>query len=393
MPKSHTITPRRCNRRGKVCWRVKTPKDLLQSEKIQCRWFDSKEAAYDHAERLQKMRGTIAEALLRLPLADQEAVLRAIVRVGSNVGHLHTALDVCEARRAAAATEIDVATAVAEFVDGKESDGVSSGQISNYRATLTQFAQFFTGTPAEIKPADLNRFLRELDVAPVTRNNKRTELLTFLRFCRDHGYRGDVPAIAIAMQPEREIEIFTPAEMEKLLKAARRYAVSFRESKRQAELQRAATLFLAVGGFAGLRAREVLSLHWEQVDLSAGVIHVMRSRTKRTRNTFPRTAPILPCLQSWLELTPKSLRAGPLVCSNIERFTREAVAPAAKVKWKPNALRHSFATYRTALTNEAQAATEIGDLVSTMKRNYKTSVGPDAAKAWFAIMAVPPAVG
>lgn len=392
MPKSHSIVPRRAKRRGQIFWRVKTPKDLLQSEGTQCRWFTSKDDAYAHAERLQQMRGTIAEALLRLPLADQEAVMRAIVRVGNNVQCLHDALDASAARNASIKPVASITEAADLFVAGKQADGVSAGQVRNYKATLEQFGEFFKGTHADIGTAALNEFLRRLDVDPVTRNNKRTELLTWLRFCRDHGYRSDVPAIAIAMEPEKEIEIFTPAEMGKLLKAARGYVVKLhREKKRKAELQRGAFLFMAIGGFAGLRAREVKSLHWEQVDLKAGVIHVMRSRTKRTRNTFPRTAPILPVLQSWIDLVPKALRTGPVVFGNAERFVRTAVAEAAGVTWKHNALRHSFATYRAALTNEAQTATEIGDLVSTMKRNYKTSIGPDVARKWFALTPAPPA--
>lgn len=392
MPKSHSIVPRRAKRRGQIFWRVKTPKDLLQSEGTQCRWFTSKDDAYAHADRLQRMRGTIAEALLRLSIEDQEAVMRAIVRVGGNASQLHAALDVSDAHRAASASAVTIATAVEQFLAGKEADGVGDSQIRNYKATLEAFAARFSGPALGVKTADLNKFLRELDVQPVTRNNKRTELLTWLRFCRDHGYRSDVPAIAVAMEPQKEIEIFTPAEFSKLLNMARAYEVGFREKKREEELRRSAILFMAVGGFAGLRAREVLTLHWEQVDMKAGVIHVMRSRTKRTRNTFPRTAPILPALQSWIDLVPENLRTGPIVCSNIERFTREAVAFKAKVEWKHNALRHSFATYRAALTNEAQAATEIGDLVSTMKRNYKTSIGPDVARKWFAITPDSPVV-
>jgi integrase len=390
MPKSHSIIPRRAKRRGRIFWRVKTPKDLLQSEKSQCRWFVSKDEAYKHAERLEQMRGTIAGALLRLPIEDQEAVLRAIVRVGGDAGRLHAALDGLDAKAASADAAAGISEAVELFISGKEADGVSAGQVRNYKATLGQFETFFKGGHAEVCAAVLNEFLRQLDVDPVTRNNKRTELLTWLRFCRDHGFRSDVPAMAIAMEPEKEIELFTPDELRSLLKTARSYVVEFRERKRQSELQRAAVLFIAVGAFAGLRAREVKALHWEQVDFKSGVIHVMRSRTKRTRNTFPRTAPILPALKSWLELVPQELRTGPLLPSNAERFVRGAVAPKSGVAWKHNALRHSFATYRAALTNEAQTATEIGDLVSTMKRNYKTSVGPDVAKEWFEVTAAPP---
>ena len=56
-------------------------------------------------------------------------------------------------------------------------------------------------------------------------------------------------------------------------------------------------------------------------------------------------------------------------------------------KWKHNALRHSFISYRVAtVKNVAEVALEAGNSPQMIFKHYRELVRPDAAKAWFAIV-------
>ncbi len=56
------------------------------------------------------------------------------------------------------------------------------------------------------------------------------------------------------------------------------------------------------------------------------------------------------------------------------------------MKWKKNALRHSFISYRVAETQDVpQVALEAGNSPQIIFQHYRELVRPKEAKAWFAI--------
>jgi hypothetical protein len=56
------------------------------------------------------------------------------------------------------------------------------------------------------------------------------------------------------------------------------------------------------------------------------------------------------------------------------------------VKWKPNALRHSFISYQVAeIKNVAQVALEAGNSPDIIFQHYRELVTEETAKAWFGI--------
>lgn len=64
----------------------------------------------------------------------------------------------------------------------------------------------------------------------------------------------------------------------------------------------------------------------------------------------------------------------------------ERAASAAGVRWKKNALRHSYISHRLAITrNKGQLAEECGNSEQVIQTNYKALVTPSAAARWFAI--------
>ena len=64
--------------------------------------------------------------------------------------------------------------------------------------------------------------------------------------------------------------------------------------------------------------------------------------------------------------------------------------PNAKLKpdveWRPNALRHSFCSYRLAqIKNTAEVALEAGNSPQMIFQHYRELVTPDDAVKWFSI--------
>jgi integrase len=140
---------------------------------------------------------------------------------------------------------------------------------------------------------------------------------------------------------------------------------------------------VAIGGFAGLRSKELERLDWAEVQLARGFVELKRSKTKTGQR---RLVPILPNLARWL--TPYAQESGRVwMYSNSQlSHAKGQLAQKAGVKWKHNALRHSFASYRLAQTQNAnQVALETGHSVKVLFTNYRELVTPDDAKRWFEI--------
>src|SRR5262249_42900057 len=140
---------------------------------------------------------------------------------------------------------------------------------------------------------------------------------------------------------------------------------------------------LAIGGFAGLRSKEVERVDWSEVQLARGFIELKRSVTKTAQR---RLVPIAPNLTQWLK--PYAQESGHVWMYSSGHLTKAKgqTAADAGIIWRHNALRHSFASYRLAqLQNASQVSLETGHSVKVLFTNYRELVTPEEAKAWFAI--------
>jgi hypothetical protein len=102
--------------------------------------------------------------------------------------------------------------------------------------------------------------------------------------------------------------------------------------------------------------------------------------------------PILPNLAAWL--AGYAGQKGRVYKGNRHDLldARAATVKAAGVPWKPNALRHSFVSYRlAAIQNAAQVALEAGNSPAVIFKHYRELVKPEAAKTYFAIAPDAPA--
>jgi integrase len=264
-----------------------------------------------------------------------------------------------------------IAEAVEELIRSKQARKVSSRYLQDLRSRLTRFATSFQTQVGNVTTPQIQMWLEALSLSPQSLKNYRTVLHLFFQFCATRGYvhRGFNPVAeteAIRVKAS-DIEIFTPEELRKLLAVADR---DFR-------------ICLALQGLAGLRSNEVERIQWSDIDLQGRMIVVNRGVAKTASR---RTIPIGDALAKWLSLAsdPES----PVWPGTHDQFYRaqETAATQAKVKWKHNGLRHSYASYRFALVPDAgRVASELGHSAAILHRHYRELAKRNVAEAWFAV--------
>jgi integrase len=168
---------------------------------------------------------------------------------------------------------------------------------------------------------------------------------------------------------QREVEIYTPGEISRLLNVA------------DADFMP----YIALLAFGGVR-REKLhkGLSWDAINFDRGTITVPASIAKTARK---RKIVMHENLLEWL--APFRVKSGPIF--DIDPRKRIAkIVKAAKVKWKRNALRHSFGSYRMEQTkNEGQVALEMGNSPKVVKDHYFEIVDERAARDYWSIKPLP----
>lgn len=98
--------------------------------------------------------------------------------------------------------------------------------------------------------------------------------------------------------------------------------------------------------------------------------------------------PILPALAHWLK--PHAKEKGRIVPDRAphkigKTFTSITAQLGELVGgWKPNALRHSFISYRAAIVGLGQTAMEAGNSESEARRSYNDAKTQAEAEDWFA---------
>jgi integrase len=281
--------------------------------------------------------------------------------------------------RADQITRRTVAQVVAELIEARENAGKSDRYLADLRARLTRFANDFAVDISTVTGPDVQGWLNRLKGAPQTKKNFRTVLFTLFSFAESLGYilKGSNPVAdteSISTNGDGAIEIYSPAEIAAILKAA---PIEFLP-------------FVALGAFAGLRAAETERIEWSDIDLTGKYITVSGDNAK-TRSR--RLVPIQPNLSAWLERVPIEKRKGnvwkgtPDTLRDVRAETvKTAKVENAEIEWKDNALRHSFISYRLAdVQDAAKVALEAGNSPAVVFRHYRELVKPDAAKTWFSI--------
>jgi len=264
---------------------------------------------------------------------------------------------------------------VEELIAVKRADGCSERYLADLTSRLGRFARTFSTYIAGLSGREIDDWVRNMNVSNCSRNNYRRAVLRLVTFAISRHYLpkgwSEMEAVGVAKDRGGEIGIFTPEEMARLLAAADHEVMPF----------------LALGGFAGLRAAEIERLEWSDVKLAEGhiVIHAAKAKTARRR-----IVPIPPNLAAWLATHPhphgQVLRLTHMSNALKKLCEKTATEDQEAVKWKHNALRHSFISYRVAdIQNVPQVALEAGNSPQIIFTNYRELVTPADAKKWFSI--------
>jgi integrase len=266
---------------------------------------------------------------------------------------------------------ISVAAAVAEMIGAKQRKGVSDVYVADLRYRLGVFKEAFHCDVNAIAPDDVAAFFENLKLSPRSHNNFLGALQTFFAYAQRHDWLSKEVDLFSRVEKRSEkptpVEIFTPKELAALFK--------------NASLQIAPCI--ALGAFAGLRAEEITRLDWRDTERHPGFIEVAAHKAKTATR---RIVPISENLSRWLALAPRN---GERIWPHSKAWFFKGLhntAHDARIKWKQNALRHSFISYRVAEIQDVnRVALEAGNSPQMIFRHYRELATPEQAKTWFAI--------
>ncbi len=279
-----------------------------------------------------------------------------------------------------------------ELIELKTKRGAGVRYLDDLKWRLGRFATAFAGDVANVTSGEIQAWLDGMNASPRSVKNFRDSANTLFKYAEARGYiaRGDNPIFATERNATRNgkpIEIYTPEEISRLLAAAPDWFKPV----------------IALQAFAGLRSAEIMRLDWRDVKLARGHIELGADKTKTATR---RLVPILPNLSQWLAThAQKSGRVFDKWQSYLHQVQRKVaaateikadlengIAGRPALKWKPNALRHSFISYRVAETGDVpRVALESGNSPAMIFAHYRELVTAGDAKAWFAIAPEMPA--
>jgi len=305
------------------------------------------------------------------------------LRTVGDLSNIHAAVKFYVARHKQAVKK-PVADALFEFLKIKEARGAAHRYMTDLRGRLEKFAADCKKDAGAVTTADVQEWLDGRKLKPQNYANYRRILHVFFAFAVSRGYATDNPIEGVekVRVSGGDVEIFTPAEMARLLDAAKDKFPGF-------------VPCLAVGAFAGLRSAEVERLEWSDIHLAERFIVVGADKAKTASR---RVVPISDNLALWLaDYASKEGRLfsdGSALFHSLQRRVAAATAveqdagknvPAQKaVAWKGNGLRHSYASYRFAQIGDAgRVAGELGNSATVVHRHYKELVKPGDAVKWF----------
>lgn len=287
------------------------------------------------------------------------------------------------AARQKSVTRRPVSEVVAELLTVKAARKASTRYLQDLRVRLARFAEAFRKDCCDVTTAEVQAWLDSLPLSRQSYMNFRrvAHLLFEFAVARSYATENPVTGSESLTVAGGAVGVFTPAEIRRLLAAA---TPDFLPC-------------LALGAFAGLRSAEIERLAWEDIRLAERHIVIGASKAKTASR---RVVPISDTLAAWL--APYAAQTGAVWQGTHEAFyiAQQATAAATAVpadaqnstpakpavKWKQNALRHSYASYRFAQTADAgRVAGELGNSAAVVHRHYRELVKPADAERWFAV--------
>ena len=224
---------------------------------------------------------------------------------------------------------------------------------------------------SDITPTEIDQWLRDLGLAPLTRNTFHLRLSVFFEFARQRGWIGsnpmsDVPKAKVTGKPPG---ILTPEQAARLLENASQETLPI----------------FALGLFGGLRSAEIERLEWRHIKWEERLVEVPALSSKTAAR---RLVTMQPNLFQWL--APYRGTNGPICPPDHYRRLSEDRCRAGITDWPSNAMRHSFASYHLAAFKDAPALSlELGHTTPQIVfAHYREVVTPSEAQKFWRIVPV-----
>lgn len=246
---------------------------------------------------------------------------------------------------------------------------------------IGKFAETFGDTSiADITPAQIEGWLdgyqsnRRKSLGPVSRNNFLAYLNAFFNFAAKKGYASSNPVERIdRIRLDRpEIAILSPDEVRRLLFAARDHVPELMP-------------YLAIAIFAGVRPAELQRLTWDRINFDLKYIHVTGGTAKVRGERYVDMENVL---LKWLK--PYRQKAGPICPQETYGFTKffDKVRQVAglKTSWKPDVLRHTYASYHVAkYERKDKTALMMGNSTKMLDRHYRRPLHRSHTTAFWSV--------
>jgi integrase len=339
-----------------------------QSGKRSQKFFETKEEAKSFADFKNAERKQNGLAHAEFPEKLRVMAQNAVERLQPFGKTITDAVDHYLAHLKASEKSCTAEQLVKELLKAKEADGVGGRHLSDLEYRLAYFAEEFDGKlVAEITRADIDDWLRSLNVGPQTRNHYRANVLQAFNFAVRHGYAHTNPV-------EGAAKAKVIGEAPGILKVEQASALL---TNAPSDI----LPYFAVGLFAGLRRAELERLDWAEIDFESNLILVSAEKSKTATRRF---VTLQPNLREWLQPYRK-LKGNVTPLETFRELFARARIDAGLREWPENALRHSFASYHLAhFKNAASTALELGHHDSRVTfAHYRELVRPkEAARYW-----------
>lgn len=257
-----------------------------------------------------------------------------------------------------------------EMLEAKLQDNVSRGHLIQLKGRFKMISVRFPCPIMHVKSQEIDEWLRSTGYAPSSRNNLLQCIKGLFNFARQRNYLPkseitEASRLSKVKVPAKDNQIYTPAQFEKLLQAAPVDLIPM----------------LTIRGFAGIRGAELDRLDWDAVNLER---HHIELRATQAKTAARRIIPVSENLAAWIA---PLIHQGPIIPASWRRREASNLAKELGIGWPKNVLRHSFISYRVALTGDVpRTALESGNSPDIIFRHYREVVDEEEAKAWFSIM-------
>ena len=340
---------------------------------------------------MQQLKAWDPDARLEPVVAEYISCRKKLTAEGST---LSDAIDTHVARNKAVTSQITIPKLVEEFIARKEKDGLSDEYLNDCKRLL-RFGEAFQMRLSELKLEQLQVYMDNLctvrtgePVAARTKKNTWGLVSTLIRYGvkKKYGPKDlldllEEGAVSLPKVKKSKTAIWEPEEFAEMLATAR-----------------PATLpWLVVGGYAGLRQAEIRRLNWTAIALDEG--HVIAD-SDETKTGVRKIVPLCDAAIAWLRplWRPNGKIAAyseenkliAAVKADVEASRRKSAestgAAFIPFSWRRNGLRHSWASMRLAITDDAaKTALEAGHSPRILLNIYRKLVTKSQAERWFSI--------